>query len=95
MPLLAQIPDTAISALIQAGLLGPIVLWFMWRDGKERDRQMAREIKRDEQFERLHGTVADLVRVSGIDIMSRPNILERIKEETRELAEATEARRGK
>ena len=90
-----MLSDDIVAALIQAGVLGPIVAWFMWRDGKERDRNEEREEKRDAKIDSMVEALNHLIRMTSIEVMSRPNIAERAKEDTRELLSAIEARRGK
>lgn len=87
-------PDTLIVGLVQAGLLGPVVVWFMWRDGKERERINARETRQDERMDRMVEALNHLIRVTGLEVISRPHVAERMKDETRELIAAAEKRVG-
>lgn len=93
--ILAQIPDTVISGVVQASVYGPIVLWFMWRDSKAGDRYVEREQRTDAQMGQMTEAINHLIRVTGIEVMSRPGVAQRMKDETQELLHAADNRRGK
>jgi hypothetical protein len=74
-----EITEQLLASLINSGPFGAIVLWFMWRDGK----------KLDTMTEALN----HLIQMAQIEVMTRPNLQERIKDEVEELMTALEERR--
>lgn len=90
---MSDITQTIIDPLLKAGALGAVVLWFMWRDGRERDRQAAREDRLDRRFDALVESVGHLIRVTSLEVMTRPSMTQRTKDELAELIAAIEHRR--
>jgi hypothetical protein len=111
----AVIADSVISALVQATLLGPVVVWFMLRDNREReqkarqDEAMAkallnreealarslaeREEKQDARNEAMLDAIHHLIRITGIEVMTRPEAVERAKRDADEILRAISVRK--
>lgn len=77
--LAVTIPEAVVSALIQSGPFGAVVLWFMWRDGK----------KLDAMTEALN----HLIQMTHFEVMTRPRMDDRSREEMTEILAAMERRR--
>ncbi len=104
MPIfMATLPDSVVSALVQAGVLGPIVWWFMVQFRNERTWQQTRDIaqadaaaKREEKWadkmDSLVEAVGHLIRVTGNEVLTRPDAARRVREDTEELLSAVKER---
>lgn len=75
----STIPEAVVAALIQAGPAGAVVLWFMWRDGKKLDS--------------LTEALNHLIQMTHFEVMSRPRLDDRSKDEMTEIMAAMERRR--
>ncbi len=93
--LLLQI-GKAEDSLLGAGVLGAIILMLFARDAikekREFDREALREAARNErdknrdaQMDKLTSAVSNLVRITSLDVLTRPSVNERLQDEVREL----------
>lgn len=83
------------ATLAQYGVLGAMVLWFMWVDKGRRDqdkelqiRQEQRQSVQDERLERVLAAVNNLTRATLLDVLNRPEAMNRAKEEARQMLDA-------
>lgn len=89
MELLAQLPESWVTGLAQAGVLGIIIGILFIRDFMRDRHDHEREKKRDEQMERLTAALHNLIRITSIEVLTRPNVVDRVQEEVRELHRAS------
>jgi hypothetical protein len=94
---MAQAVDAAnssaiIGPLIQSGVLGVTVLWFMWRDGEERKRRDAREQKQDARIDAMVQAMNHLIQMTGIEVLTRPTVVGRVKSDAEDLLAAIKNR---
>lgn len=71
---IAQLPDPLWTGLTQAGLFAPVLGYFMWRD-----------TKRDEKLEQITESINHLTRALALEVLSRPNVVERAKTEANDI----------
>ncbi|HYB97504.1 MAG TPA: hypothetical protein VEC57_00025 [Candidatus Limnocylindrales bacterium] len=71
---IAQIPEPVWTGMAQAGILAPVLIWFMWRDGK-----------RDEKLENIATSLNHLARGLALEVLSRPSAHERAKVEANDI----------
>lgn len=99
MSVLSQLPDVWTTALTQWGIPGVVLGFFMlvmWRDREYRQRQdELRDVREKEWIDELRmnrRSIDDLVRIIGIDVLSRPELKERVERDAQELVDAAKAR---
>lgn len=83
-------PDFLLTALAQTGLFGPIVAYLIYRDNKERDRYIDREDRLDAKIDGIVMATNNLVRVTATEVLTREHVVDRMKDETRELLRSIE-----
>lgn len=94
--LISQLPANLTDGLAGAGVLGTIIAILFIRDfvrdkrdfQREEVRETARnerEKSRDAQMDKLTGAVSNLVRITSLEVLTRPSVSERMQEEVREL----------
>jgi hypothetical protein len=66
-------PDSLVNALVQVGVLGPVLAWMM--------------IRHDAKIERMVEAVQNLTRAISLEVATRPGVVERLKQEAHELIE--------
>lgn len=85
---IAQIPESVVPALVQSGISGAMLVWFMWRDGQQRDQQNIRQTAQDQKLDQVFISINNLARATLLEVMSRPNVMARAKEEAERLLDA-------
>lgn len=83
--LLAQIQDGILTAVAQLGIVGPVAAWLMYRDGKRQDAVEARQLRQEQQMERVIGSINHLTRAITLEVTTRPHVVERARSEAQEL----------
>lgn len=86
--LIAQIQDGLLTAVAQLGIIGPVAAWLMYRDGKRQDAMEARQLRQEQQMERIIGSLNHLTRAITLEVTTRPNVVERARSEAQELLSA-------
>lgn len=105
LPVFAVIPDAAWAVLAQAGLLGPVVYFFMRWFTRDREMQVARDAQlsktlseREHNVDRRHDemleAITHLIRITAIEAMSRPKQTDRAKQDVEEIMRAVAKRKG-
>jgi len=91
--------EAIFNALIQTGGLGLICAWLMWRDGKQQERLHDTETRREERHvETQHEirlqrqAIDDLIRMMGLEVLSRPDVARRAAQDAQAIVEAVKAR---
>lgn len=83
--MLAQADMASISPWAQYGLPGLVIGYFVWRDYRQQLTAERRQSIDDGKFDKLVQSVNSLVRVTSIEVLSRPHVADRIKAETEEI----------
>lgn len=73
------------SPFARYGLPGLVIAWFIWRDYKQSQSHDKRSESQDAKLEQLVQSVNSLVRVTSIEVMSRPQVVARAKAEVQEI----------
>lgn len=81
----AQMPDGVLPVIFQSGISGAMLVWFMWRDGQQRDQQNARQAAQDQKLDQVFVSINNLARATLLEVMSRPTVVARAKEEAERL----------
>lgn len=101
--LLTTIPsDTAVlNAIMQYGPLGLICAWLMWREVRQQERLYKVDERREARHEETQKeirlqrqSIDDLVRMMGIEVLSRPHVAQRAVQDAQQIIEAVKARNG-
>lgn len=97
--LLGAVPTDFTSALVQYGPIGIICAWLMLREWKQQERSYAQEERRDKRHDEMQKEIRlqrqaldDLTRMMGNEVMSRPQVAQRIMQDTQAITEAIKAR---
>lgn len=84
---------------MQYGPLGLICAWLMWREAKQQDRMIKQDDRREVRHEETQKeirlqrqSIDDLVRMMGIEVLSRPNVAQRAAQDAQQIIEAVKAR---
>ncbi len=95
----AQLTDDFTKAILQYGPLGLFCLWLMWRETKATERHEKNEDRRDQRFDQLvnesraaRHSVDELVKMMSYEVLTRPNVVDRIVQESRDIHEAAKRR---
>lgn len=67
------------------GLPGLVIAYFVWRDYRQEKHRDNRQEIEDARFDQLVQSVNGLVRVTSIEVMSRPDVSARARAETDEI----------
>lgn len=86
----AQVAASPGDGLLEKyGLPGLVIAYFIARDYRQEKREEARQIKKDEaeqiRFAQLQRSIDGLVRVTSIEVMTRPDVASRSRAETEEI----------
>jgi hypothetical protein len=91
--------DAILNAIMQTGAYGLICAWLMWRDSKQAERAHEHEMKREARHEETQKeirlqrqSIDDLVRMMGIEVLSRPHVAQRAAQDAQQIIEAVKAR---
>lgn len=92
--------DTAVfNAIMQYGPLGIICAWLMWRELRQQERIFKIDERREARHEETQReirlqrqSIDDLVRMMGIEVLSRPNVAQRAAQDAQQIIEAVKAR---
>lgn len=100
MDFLASMPTDYTGALLQYGPLGLICAWLMWREAKQQDRIYKQEERREQRHEETQReirmqrqSIDDLVRMMGIEVLSRPHVQQRAAQDAQQIIDAVAARK--
>lgn len=94
--------DTAVfNAIMQYGPLGVICGWLMWRELRQQERLFKIDERREARHEETQKeirlqrqSIDDLVRMMGIEVLSRPHVAQRASQDAQQIIEAVNARNG-
>lgn len=67
------------------GVVGSIVLYLIYRDHQFTQRDARRANRQEQKLEQLTGAMNNLVRITSIEVLSRPHVAERARSETEEI----------
>lgn len=89
----AQIATSPGDGLVEKyGLPGLVIAYFIARDYRQEKREEARQKLKDEseqaRFAQFQRSIDGLVRVTSIDVLSRPDVVARARAETEEILSA-------
>ena len=89
MSLAAQVAmDPMLSALAQAGTLGVVTAILFWRDF-QKDKRLDKLVEvMNENSASAVAAINHLTRAITVEVLSRPNVVERAREEAREIQDA-------
>lgn len=98
---MAVMPVDFTSALLQYGPLGLICGWLMWREAKQSDRAFKQEERREARHEETQREIRlqrqsldDLVRMMGLEVLSRPLVASRAAQDAQQIMDAVAARKS-
>lgn len=83
--MLAQIPDVLVQALTEYGILGIILIWFVWREHKRADSDNDRQLRQESKIDALVSSMHDLTRAITIEVLTREHVQDRARAEASEL----------
>lgn len=86
MPPLAQIPDW-LTPLSTFGMGGICLAFLMWRDVRRDEREAARNLERDARMDDVVKALNHLTRALTLEVLTRPNVVQRAQDEARELSQ--------
>lgn len=89
---LAQAQDMVVTSLVQVGAVGAVLVWMMIRDGKREERDAARNDERDLKLDRVTDALNHLTRAISLEVLTRPNVVERAKNEAQEILTSIDQR---
>lgn len=90
---LAEISEAVVTSLIQPGAIGAMLIWMMVRDGKREERAADRDVERDQKLDRVTDALNHLTRAISLEVLTRPNVVERAKSEAQEILTSIERTR--
>lgn len=77
--------DFDTSPFARYGLAGLVISWFIWRDYRQSSIDLKRQEAHDTKIDQLVNSVNSLVRITSIEVMTRPNVINRARAETEEI----------
>lgn len=77
--------DFDASPFARYGIPGLVIAWFVWRDWRQSQIDQDRQRIQDTKIDQLVQSVSGLVRITSMEVMSRPNIVARAKAEAEEI----------
>jgi hypothetical protein len=100
MTMFAQITDKMLGTFAQYGVVGIIAALLLYRDWRRSDAQEKREAERvaaqdarsdrqEQQLQRILGALNALIHSLSLEVLTRPNLLDRIRAEAQENLENT------
>jgi C4-dicarboxylate-specific signal transduction histidine kinase len=92
---LAQASADWTTSLATSGVAGAVLVFFMFRDTRREDREAKnkelhdeRERERDERMDDIVTALNHLTRALTLEVLTRPNVVERARKEAQQLNEA-------